>query len=171
MQRTAEIRRAITYLFLVSLALPVMAQNENHILLRVNDRIATLYDFKKAAALRIQAINSDPAVPSERREELLQETPRRVLSEMLDQLLITSRADQLGVTVTDFEVDELIAQMRQQNGLEEDERFQMALAQSGMTVDELREQYRSDQARYAIVSREVRSPHHPQRRGAPRHLP
>ena len=59
---------------------------------------------------------------------------------MFRELLLQSRADQLGVEVTDAQVDAAMAQLKQAYNLKSDEEFKAALAQSGMTEAQLRAQ-------------------------------
>lgn len=152
-----------TRLFLLVLAtgaLPCLAQPHdpsNQILFRVNDHIATSYDYQRAVADRKRAINSQPGLTAERREELLENVEERVMSDLFEELLVRSRADQLGLAVTDFEVDQMIAEMRQANGIENDEQLQSALSREGMTLNDLRERFRLEETRRAVVSREIRS--------------
>lgn len=134
-----------------------VAQNENMILLRVNDSIATEYDYQTRLAERMRAINNAPDLEPERREKLLAEASKMSLGSIFNELLISSRAKQLGIAVTDFEVDEAINQMRQANGLEDDRTFQGALQQEGMAYEDLRDQYRREQERMAVLQREVRA--------------
>ncbi len=160
-ERAALYRALLLAALLLVLVLPggppaTAAELVNGILLRVNDRIATVYDYQRLLAQRRRLIESSPEIPPEERPRLLTEAPIAVLGELFDELLIQSRADQLSVEITDFELDEAIAGMRQERGLADDRRFADALAQAGMTVDDLRLQFRREQSRMGVVSREVR---------------
>ena len=146
-------------LLLPALTTPVAGQavlNENGIVLRVNDEIATQWDFQSRLAERRRLIEAAPEFDAEERSRRSSEAPSVVLSNIFDELLITSRADQLGIVITDFEIDEAIRQMREQNGIQDDRTFLQALAQEGLTLERLRDQYRRQQMRNGVIQREIR---------------
>ena len=68
-----------------------------------------------------------------------------------------SRADQLGVEVTDAQVDAAMGQLKQSYNIKSDEEFKAALAQSGMTEAQLRAQLRSQLRVQEVRGREVQS--------------
>ena len=115
--------------------------------MRVNDHITTQYDFQKAVANRRRAINTQPGLSEERRNELLANLEETVLSDLFEELLVRSRAAQLGIVVTDFELDQIIAEMREANNLENDAQLEQALIAEGLTLNDLRERYRVEDIR------------------------
>jgi foldase protein PrsA len=128
----------------------------NQILMRVNDHIATQYDFQKQLANRRRAINTQAGLSEERRNELLEKLDETVLSDLFEELLVRSRAAQLGIVVTDFELDQVIAEMRKANNLENDAQLEQALTAEGLTLADLRERYRIEDTRRSLAGREVR---------------
>ncbi|MDX1382938.1 MAG: SurA N-terminal domain-containing protein [Thermoanaerobaculia bacterium] len=135
---------------------PLRAEVVNRIVARVNDRIATYYDYEsrfQENMLRVQELPADPV----EREEFLKQQARDTMKILFEELLILSRADQLGIFVSDVEVDEALLGMREANGLEDNDRFREALAQAGMTVEELRKQYRNQLTFQRVMGREVYS--------------
>ena len=157
----AETRRArpAGALLLAALALaPAAARGDviNRIILRVNDQIATLHDYQQRKRELIQEIGRREQDPAERRR-LLDQVGLQVFRDMYDELLMQSRADQLGVVVPDEAVDREANRMRQAYGLTTDEEFRAALAQSGMTEAILRAQLRSNLRVREVLGREVNS--------------
>ena len=159
MRKPPAIRGACTALVLaaiLSAAPPARAAGGNRIIARVNDRIATLYDYEIRLEEALRRADDLPADVGDR-QEYLTELARDVMREIFEELLILSRADQLAVTVTAIEVTEAINKMRESNGLLDDEQFRQALAQSGLTQEQLRSQFEQQMRFQRVVGREVYS--------------
>jgi peptidyl-prolyl cis-trans isomerase SurA len=127
----------------------------NRIVVRVNDRIATMIDFQRQLAERKEAILADPGLPDERRRQLLDAAGRDVLTDIYQELLLLSRADQLGTRATEAEVDKAVAQMRERMELQNDEQFQRALADGRLTEEALRDRLRHNLLVQEVMGREV----------------
>jgi parvulin-like peptidyl-prolyl isomerase len=132
------------------------AEVVNKIVLRVNDQIATLYDFQLRRADAISEIMRRIHDPKGQKEELAQ-VSENVFRDMFQELLLSSRADQLAVEATDQEVDERISAIRKNFGIKTDAEFQQALAQNGMTLEQLRAQTRKGLRIQGVMSKEVQS--------------
>jgi len=154
-----HMRRTLPSLLLVlTLAAPAALRAEvlNRIVLRVNDQIATLYDYQQRRydlAREVMRREMD----AQERQEVLNNLPQMVFRDMLQDLLLRSRAQQLAVTVSDAQVDGAVDQMKQNFGIKTEEEFQAALAQSGMTEAQLRDQLRDNLQVREVMEREVRS--------------
>jgi peptidyl-prolyl cis-trans isomerase SurA len=126
----------------------------NRIVLRVNDEIATLWEFEQRRRGRIREIQL-AELPPERTQRLLADVGAQTMREMYEELLVLSRAEQLDVQITDREVDAAVAQTKARFGLESDEEFREALATGGMTLDDLGEQMRRNLLIREVMGREV----------------
>ena len=126
----------------------------NRIVLRVNDRIATLYEYERRKDELIEDTSRREQDPAERRR-ILAQAGELVFKDMFDDLLLQSKADQLGVDITDDQVDKQIQGTRDANGLKNDQQFRAALRQSGMTEAGLREQVRKTLRVQEVIGREV----------------
>jgi len=131
------------------------AEVVNRVVLRVNDRVATLYDYQQGLADRVRQIRSQAAVPASERQRLIDESPKMVMKEILDELLVLSRADQLSIVPSDLEIEDAVRRMRERAGIADDEQFRVALAQSGMTLETLRDNTRRQLAWDEVVGREI----------------
>ena len=154
-----HMRRTLPSLLLVlALAAPATLRAEvlNRIVLRVNDQIATLYDYQQRRYELAREVMRREMDPQER-QEVLANLPQMVFRDMLQDLLLQSRAQQLAVTVSDAQIDGSVEQMKQNFGIKTDEEFQAALAQSGMTEAQLRQQLRDNLQVREVMEREVRS--------------
>lgn len=135
-------------------ALP--AEVVNRIVLRVNDQIATLNDYndrRQEYVREIQRREQDP----EERQRLVQQAGEVAYAEMFQELLLRSRAEQLGIDITEAQVDEAVGQLRENFQIRTDQEFQAALAQSGMTEAQLREQLRGTLRLQEVRGREIAS--------------
>jgi len=128
----------------------------NRIVLRVNDRIATLQDYENRKQQLVEdMVRAD--LPLDRRRELASQLPDRVFQDLYQELLLLSRADQLNVAFTDQEIDTQLARVRESYGFASEEEFAQALAQSDMTPNDFREQTQVQLRINDVVNREVRS--------------
>ena len=150
---------ALATLLVVLTALPVAAQSEpgaeNRVVLRVNDRIVTLYEYQRAVAVQIRDIRNAPGLTDQRRQELLAEVGQIIMKALFEEQLILSRADQLAVTVNESDVEEQIRGMWERAGIETEEQFRDALAQQGMREQDFREQMRKQLRSNIVRGREV----------------
>lgn len=150
---------ALLTLLLAALAtVPAAAEAEllNRVVIRVNDRIATLHDYRQRVEEMEQGIIQADAPLAERREALSR-LPQQVYRTLLEEQLLLSRADQLGIVFTDEEVDAQLRRMRDNFGFSTDREFEAALSQSGNTLREYREQLRTNMRIQELLAREVRS--------------
>jgi parvulin-like peptidyl-prolyl isomerase len=154
-----HMRRTLPSLLLVlALAAPATLRAEvlNRIVLRVNDQIATLYDYQQRRQDLTREVMRREMDPQER-QEVINNLPQVVFRDMLQELLLQSRAQQLAVTVSDAQIDGAVEQMKQSFGIKTAEEFQAALAQSGMTEAQLRQQLRDNLQVREVMEREVRT--------------
>ena len=155
---TTRTRLLALPVFLLLLAPAALrAELLNKVVLRVNDQIATLYDYEQRRAGMAQEILRQQGLSEEERRQLMAQVGELAFKDMFEELLIESRADQLGVEVAEAQIDAQLGQMKQNFGIESDEQFQQALAQSGMTEPELRQRLRRDLRAREVMGREVQS--------------
>lgn len=152
-------KRSASGALLVLLALaarPAASEVVGKIVLRINDRIATQHDYDVAREdLRreISRRNLDPV----ERDQALASAGEVVFKNLYEDLLLQSRADQLSITVPEQEVEASVQQMRANFNIGSDEQFRSALAQSGMTEKELRENLKKNLRVRELVGREVQA--------------
>jgi parvulin-like peptidyl-prolyl isomerase len=154
-------RRTLVSLLLLIAVSPTLspalhAEMLNRIVLRVNDRILTLRDYKLRREGMVREILQ--RVPdAEERQRLIGQAGESVFADMFRELLLESRADQLGVEIGEVQVDTAVAQLRESYNIKTDQEFTAALAQSGMTVQQLRSQLRNSLRVQEVRGREVSS--------------
>ncbi len=142
-----------------ALAVPAAAQpaqEVNRIVLRVNDRVVTLFDYRarlgdqRAALLRA-------SLPDDEKAQRLAELPRAVMREMMDENLLLSRGDQLGLEVSEEELAAASERAKKNFGIESDEEFRAGLAASGMTEEDYQARVRDNLLFQEVLGREVHS--------------
>lgn len=126
------------------------------IVLRVNDQIATALDYESQLADRRQAIRM-AEMPEDRRTELMADVGLQVFREIYEDLLLRSRAHQLGLFATEAEVAAAVQSSRDRMGISSDEEMEQALRASGMTLEQLADKMRAGILVQQVVGREIRS--------------
>ena len=76
---------------------------------------------------------------------------QEVMDGLINKLLVEREAERRGIVVTKSELDEVIADIKKQSNLS-DEEFNSQLEQEGLTEQDLRDQYRSDIVRTRLVN-------------------
>lgn len=147
-------RRLLLPILLVLVASAVFAATSNRVILRVNDRIATLYDYEVRLNERLRAIQQAD-LDATRRSELTDRAGEEVLGTILEELLVLSRADQIGYRPSDEEIDSAIQRTMQSFGTETEEQFEVALRSSGMTREDFRRQIGVNLRVSGVMAREV----------------
>lgn len=113
------------------------------VLVKVNGDILTKTELeqKQIDALR-QKYNGqiDPAMlknDAELKKQLADITPQ-ILVQSVDEMLLVQKGRELGLKLSDDQFKQVVANIRKEQGLEDDAKFQQALAQENMTMDDLR---------------------------------
>ena len=127
----------------------------NRVVIRVNDRIATLYDYQQRVEDLTNQISNSELPLGERRQRIAQ-VPEQVFQELFQEMLLLSRADQAGIVFTEAELDEQTARLRESYGIQSDEEFRQALEIQGLTERGFREQMDSGMRIQELLRREVR---------------
>jgi len=150
-------RRTIASLsLLLALGPALRAEVLNRVVLRINDRIATLHDYQLRRDEMVREITRREENPEER-QRLVGQAGEVAFADIFRELLLQSRADQLGVETNDAQVDAAVNQLKQSYNIKTDEDFQAALAQSGMTEAQMRAQLRNTLRIQEVRGREVQS--------------
>lgn len=150
--------RSVSWFVVAGLALAGAAGAAvvNRIVLRVNDQIATLADYQDRKAERAQALQASD-LEAAQKQQMMQISGRATMRTLFDELLLLSRAEQLGVEVAEANIDRAVERAREQAGIDSDEAFREALAQSGLTLEGYREQLRRNLLMDEVINREVRA--------------
>jgi parvulin-like peptidyl-prolyl isomerase len=120
------------------------------ILVRVNDRIVTISDFRERLEVELSQLPSRPE------GEELDRFAHQFFQAQVDELILLERAREKKLTVEDEMVDKAIAELREQNQLQDDAAFKAALAGAGLTEQALRDRYRHNMLLQRAVQSEIK---------------
>jgi peptidyl-prolyl cis-trans isomerase SurA len=129
----------------LALAVPLQGEILEQVLVKVNGDIITKTQLenRQIDALRQRLGQQvDPATlqnDEELKKVLLEITPP-LLVNAIDELLLVQRGRERGYNFTNEMFQKWLADLRKEQNLEDDAKFQGALRQEGMTVDDLRRQ-------------------------------
>lgn len=139
---------------LLGTAGPAHAEVLNRIVLRVNDRIATLQDYEVRRAQLVGELLQQGLSPEDQRQQM-EQLGERVYSDLYEELMLLSRADQLDIRITDNQLDAVMDQMQEQMGIPDRQALRAAVEQSGLGFEEFRQQWRSQLRMREVITREV----------------
>lgn len=131
------------FLFLLCLLLPLHAAalELNRVVAVINNDAITSLQLDKALAT---AAPGTPAIDER----------RQVLERLIEESLMRQRAEEIGLTVSDDEVEAAVQDVLRQNRLSK-EQLDAALTQQGMTPEDYRQGLRRQILRFKLVGREV----------------
>lgn len=124
----------------LGLTSPIGAEVIEQVLVKVNGDILTKTEFeaRQVAELRNRPELSNVSQSSpELRKAIVEVTPDLILS-AVDELLLVQRGRELGWAMGDAQFKQIVENIRKQNNLEDEERFQAALRQEGISMADLR---------------------------------
>ena len=127
----------------------------NRVVLRVNEEILTLHEYEERKASEISTILADERLDSTQRQERLEQAGQVVMQSTFSEMLLLSFAQQQGIRISDSEVEEAVKGLLERQGIETDAQLQQALASSGMTLDDVRDNARRELLWQQVVGREV----------------
>lgn len=140
--------------FLVS-ALSAQAEVVEAVLARVGDRIITRTQYLTRLNDGLREI--ERTTPPEELAARKQAYQDDLLDEMLAEVLIKDRADRMGITVTNQELQEAVQRLMQQYNLADEAAFERSLQQSGLTRTDMEARLRDTLTTNKVFSRELRS--------------
>jgi peptidyl-prolyl cis-trans isomerase SurA len=106
------------------------------VLVRVNDSVLTVGDFRKRLEVEVAQYPTPPA------GEDLRKFALQLFESIVDEMVLLERAREKRIRVEDEMLDRQIEGLREENGLQDDQAFEQALAGAGLTEDKLRDRYR-----------------------------
>jgi parvulin-like peptidyl-prolyl isomerase len=110
------------------------------VLVKVNGDIVTKTEFetRQVSVLRQRPeLANANETSAELRKAIAEVTPQLIL-DAVDELLLVQRGREMGLALGDQQFNQIIENIKKQNNLEDEERFQAALKQEGLTMAELR---------------------------------
>jgi peptidyl-prolyl cis-trans isomerase SurA len=141
---------------LIALLCPAVesaAEISNRVVGWVNNDVITIYELNKRIKERTGKTSDEL---KELNEESFVELRREYLDEMINEKLAKEKALELGITVSDEEVDSYIENVkRSYNWTQED--LIASLESQGMTLEDMRTQIKDQQEQSSLINYEVKS--------------
>jgi peptidyl-prolyl cis-trans isomerase SurA len=156
------LRTAGALLLIALTAAPMRAQVIEQVLVKVNGDIITKTELESR---QIDAIRQrlkqdvDPASlkNDEQLKKVLAEVTPRILVDAIDELLVVQLAKERGYRLRDEQFKEWLTNLRKEQNLEDDQKFQAALRQEGMSIDDLRKNVEREFMRSRVTQDEIGS--------------
>jgi parvulin-like peptidyl-prolyl isomerase len=139
-----RIGSGLVWLAIAAAAGPAPAGGEilERILVKVNGEILTQTDLEQRQILALRQRNvqlrEEDLASDGKLQQLLAEITPDVLVETIDEMLLVQRGRELGYRLTDEQFQKILESIKKENRLENEEQFQAALRQEGMTLEDLR---------------------------------
>jgi peptidyl-prolyl cis-trans isomerase SurA len=129
-----------------SIVAPMRAEIIEQVLVKVNGEIITKTELeqRQVAVIR-QRMNGQQVDPEALKNDaqlkkVLAEVTPQLLVSAVDELLLLQRGRELGLHLGDDQFKQVVSNIRKEQGLTDETKFQQALAQENMTMDDLRKQ-------------------------------
>ena len=125
---------------------PMRGEIIEQVLVKVNGEIITKTELeqRQVSVLRQrmqgQQIDADSLKNDETLKKALAEVTPQLIVNSVDELLLLQRGRELGLRLGDDQFKAVVNNIRKEQGLQDEAKFQQALAQEGMTMDDLRKQ-------------------------------
>ena len=127
----------------LALATPVRAQIIERVLVKVNGDIFTqteLEDRQTAAIRAKMGVDFKPEMVNNNEElkKAIDEVTPQLLVDAIDELLLLQMGKEKGYHLSDEQFKGWLDNLRKEQNLQDDQKFKAALAQEGMSIDDLR---------------------------------
>ncbi len=134
-----------TLLVFASLAVPALSALQareiiEQVLVKVNGDILSKTEFetRQVGVLRQRPELANATENSDELRKAIAEVTPTLILDAVDELLLVQRGRELGLALGDQQFNQIVENIKKQNNLEDEERFQAALKQEGMTMADLR---------------------------------
>lgn len=118
----------------------------------INDSIITLSELNAATASALDKLS-----PEEKKDSnLISKVKSGMLDSLIEQKLVKQASDRAGIEISEREIDNAVEDVKRRNGMTH-EQFLIALAQSGLTYREYREQVKEQIRQVKFVNKEFRA--------------
>jgi parvulin-like peptidyl-prolyl isomerase len=152
-------KQAVVVAALVTAAVSVTLRAEilEQVLVKVNGDIVTKSDFER---MQVELLRQRPELQNvtadspELQKAIAESTPQLILG-AVDELLLVQRGRELGYVMTDDQFKGVLDNIKKDNNIDTDEKFQEALKQEGMTLADLRRQLEKNMLETRVQQNEV----------------
>ena len=115
------------------------------VLVKINGEILTKTDIEQLQVTALRASNPNVSAADLQNDvalrKMLDEVTPRVIVNAIDEMLLVQRGRELGLKMTDEQFNGILANIRKENKLDTEEKFQAAMKQEGLTIPGLRKAF------------------------------
>lgn len=150
-------RLFISFFLIVAILLPTSsprAELIDRIVAIVNDDIITFSDLNREGAALFRRITQE--APPEQVEMALLQAREEMLSSLIDKMIVEQRAEKMGVSVSEEEIDRAVARMIARNDTTPEKFFQQ-LQMMGSSEQDYRSLIKNQMLQQKLVEYEIRS--------------
>jgi len=155
-KRCMGISAVLVYMIAAALLFPRGAGAEivERIVAVVNEEIITLSELRAISIPYLQKMKRQYAV-NYGDEEIL-ETEKRIVDQLIDEMLVAQEADRLGIEVTPKEINMAMRDVKERNQLTEAQ-FEEALAEDGMTLEDYKSELTKQMKKMRLMDQEIKA--------------
>jgi parvulin-like peptidyl-prolyl isomerase len=115
------------------------------VLVKVNGEILTKTDIEQLQVTAVRAnnpnLNTADLQNDQALRKMLDEVTPRVIVNAIDEMLLVQRGKELGLKMSDEQFNQILGNIRKENKLDTEEKFQAALQQEGLSIAGLRKAF------------------------------
>lgn len=123
----------------------LQAEVIEQVLVKVNGEILTKTDIEQLQVTALRASNPNLSTADLQNDvalrKMLDEVTPRVIVNAIDEMLLMQRGKELGLKMSDEQFNSILDNIRKENKLDTEEKFQAALKQEGLTIPGLRKAF------------------------------
>jgi len=148
-----KIKAIVIFIAIVMLCVSAQAATINKLVAVVNDEVITQQDVDQLLAVLYAQYSQEY-----KGDELLQkmeQVKKDILNQIIEDKLVLSRAKELGIKITESEIDDRLEYIKK--GFPSEDEFYKTLEAQGVTVANLKDRYRDQIMMKKLVDYEVKS--------------
>ena len=144
------------------IVVPTRAEIIEQVLVKVNGDIITKTELEQRQVSVIRQrmqgqVDQESLKNDETLKKMLAEVTPQLIVGAIDELLLLQRGREMGLRLGDDQFKQVVANIRKEQGLLDDAKFQQALAQENMTLEDLRKQLEKQMLIEQVQRQEVGS--------------
>jgi parvulin-like peptidyl-prolyl isomerase len=150
-------RIALSLALALLVSAPLAAQVIEQVLVNVNGDILTKTEFeqRQVAVLRNRPELGNVTPESLELQRAIAEVTPDLILDAVDELLLIQRGREMGLALGDEQFNSILVNIKESNNIEDDEQFQAALQQEGMTMADLRRSLERQMLASEVLRRDV----------------
>lgn len=148
---------AAAALIALAAAIPLRAEVLEQVLVKVNGDIVTKTEFERMQVefLRTKPELQNVSADSPALQQAVAESTPQLILQAVDELLMVQRGRELGYVMSDDQFKSVLDNIKKDNNIDTDEKFNEALKQENMTLADLRRQLEKNMLETRVQQNEI----------------